>query len=82
MDSNPGEAGFPLSGAVRGYAVSRSSKESGVMSMWNSRPSTLASRDRVASDGSWSPASSRAIAGCCMPSSRASAVCDSSWSIR
>ena len=25
------------------------------MSMWNSKPSTLASRDKVASDGSWSP---------------------------
>ena len=48
--SRPG-AGFPPPNA-RGYAVSRSSKESGVMSMWNSRPSTLASRDKVARDGS------------------------------
>jgi hypothetical protein len=48
--SRPG-AGFPPPNAL-GYAVSRSSKESGVMSMWNSRPSTLASRDKVARDGS------------------------------
>ena len=41
----------------------RSPKDSGVMSIWNSRPSILARRDKVASDGSWSPASSRAIAG-------------------
>jgi hypothetical protein len=33
-------------------AVSRSPKASGVMSMWNSIPSTLASLDNVASDGS------------------------------
>ena len=33
-------------------AVSRNSNASGVMSMWNSIPSTLASRDKVASDGS------------------------------
>ena len=37
-------------GAVQ--AVSRNWKASGVMSMWNSTSSTLASRDRVASDGS------------------------------
>lgn len=50
-----------------GQAVSRSPKASGVMSMWSSIRSTLASLDNVASDGSWSPASSRAIAGWCMP---------------
>src|SRR5690348_10516322 len=47
-------------------AVSRNSKTSGVMSMWNSILSTLASRDKVASDGSWSPASRRAIADWCI----------------
>lgn len=34
------------------------------------------------SDGSWSPASSRAIAGCCMSGRRASPVCDRPWSLR
>jgi hypothetical protein len=45
-------AGEPSPGRRADQAVSRSPKASGVMSMWNSIPSTLASLDNVASDGS------------------------------
>jgi hypothetical protein len=36
----------------------------------------------VASDGSWSPATRRAIAGCRIPSWRANADCDGPCSVR
>lgn len=47
-----GAAGEPSLGRRADQAVSLSPKASGVMSMWNSIPSTLASLDNVASDGS------------------------------
>jgi hypothetical protein len=49
--AQPSSAAGGVSG-LADQAVSRSSKASGVMSMWNSIPSALASLDNVASDGS------------------------------
>src|SRR5713101_6780505 len=50
--------------------------------MWNSIPRRLDRRARVSNDGLCSAASSLAIAGCFIPSMRASAVCVSSCSTR
>src|SRR6266571_6203402 len=54
------------------YALRR--KALGVISMWNSISRTRARRDRVASEGSCSPASRRATWGWRMPSRRARSV--------
>jgi len=59
-----------------------STTESGSTSRRSVMPSLFASRARVATEGSWSPASSRATAGCFSPSWRASAVCVSPCSTR
>src|SRR5580658_1112779 len=55
-------------------AAERNSIRSGLMSTLKSSPSTCDSLDSIVNDGSCSPASSRAIAGCCIPSILASAV--------
>ena len=61
---------------TRPQPVSRSSRDEGVMSMLKSIPRPLASLASMARLGSWSPVSSRAIAGWLMPSRRANAVWD------